>query len=470
MLVRKTVRNLTLIMSLLIPAASCKCAGKVQQPPAAQNTDQKATVAPSASSVLTPAPVQSTKPAIIPIAPLTLSCLPGGKETAQAKLNEVRTGFMKLFGNTLSGGTIILNKPNNNEAVSEGVGFGGKIYGVSGGLAAGALTSAGGKAESNQQTFWQIYRARNAYFMTGSGVMAWKVDGQGKQISTDSAADGDQDWIAAEQKALDDLQAGQWQLPAGITIEGIKTQIQTDRDAFWRNHVKPINGRLFFLASNGAWAKRGDGREIYYPSYPDPNALGRIFRSDSSHDGAKLVADVQALNQEVLANYQGLGASGQNPMPAKVFVTVLANGSYKVENYYEISGREGVRAEDRKDNELDSIRFFLRQGRAALLDGDAAAQTMLRQIIQIAKITGPSTAHILAGAQGAPSPLGFNNTLARASYGLAVLGSGESAKAESFFCSVMNDHKGQYFGEWDGAKKYYYDQAMIIQALDLAIN
>ena len=43
-------------------------------------------------------------------------------------------------------------------------------------------------------------------------------------------------------------------------------------------------------------------------------------------DWKKLADDVQALNQEVLNNYKKLGAVGQNPMPAKVFVSVASKG------------------------------------------------------------------------------------------------------------------------------------------------
>ena len=162
-----------------------------------------------------------------------------------------------------------------------------------------------------------------------------------------------------------------------------------------------------------------------------------------------------------------MGAVGQNPLPAKVFVSVASDGSYVVENYYEVSKREGVTGEALKDNELDAIRFILRQGRAALLDKDQVAVAMLKELIKLAGISDPTSAHILAGSQGAPSKYGWNNTLARASYGLAVYASGEPAKADPFFCSVVKDHRGKYFGEWDGAKDYYYDQSLILQILDL---
>ncbi|MFH1347461.1 MAG: hypothetical protein ABIH22_02110 [Candidatus Margulisiibacteriota bacterium] len=396
-----------------------------------------------------------------------LGCLVGGTKSAREKINEARSAYLKLFGQNLEKGTIILRKPKN-DAVSEGIGFGGVLFGVSGGLAAAGLALSGGNSQENQHSFWQLYNARNAYFLQENGVMAWLVNADGSVQSTDSASDGDQDWIASELIVLNQIQCGKWQMPSSLTLQSFRAQIQKDVNAFWKNHVRERNGRLVFLPSNGSWARRGDGRDVYYASYPDPHFLGLFAEFDPAHDWRKLADDVQNLNQTILNNHQNLGASGQNPMPAKVFVKVNSNGRFLVENYYEISRNEGIPEVDLVDNELDSIRFLLRMARAAVMDGDRSAKKISQQLLTIANISGPSSAHILAKSKGAPSPLGFNNTLARASYGIAVLGSGDASKAERFFCTVMNDHQGQFFGEWDGAKNYYYDQSLILQILDLA--
>ncbi|MDD5382673.1 MAG: hypothetical protein PHH60_03350 [Candidatus Margulisbacteria bacterium] len=395
-----------------------------------------------------------------------LGCLTGGVQTARQRTDEARSGFLQLFGQTLPNGTIIIRRPQA-DAPSEGIGFGGVIYGVSGSIAAGGLILSSSSSQENQQAFWSLFNARREYFLQPNGVMAWLVSASGQVVSTDSASDGDQDWIGAELEVLNRIQCGQWQLPAGMTLDSFRSQIQGDLDAFWTNHIRERGGRLLFLPTNGAWAQRGDGRDVYYPSYSDPHFLRLFAAFDQGHDWARLVSDVQALNQVVLSAHDRLGAAGQNPMPAKVFVRA-SGGNFSVDNYYQISRHEGVSAADCTDNESDSIRFFLRQARAAILDGDQTAREMLSQILTIASITDPASAHLLAGSQGAPSPLGWNNTLARASYGIAVLGSGDSTRAQTFFCTVLDNHRGQYFGEWDGAREYYYDQSLILQMLDLA--
>lgn len=461
--------------SVEVPSVATGCARKPNVAPA-QDAESRAvqpqTNIQTTTTIANPTPQTTTPPLPTPTTNLRtecltvsqtstiqlsqLGCLTGGVQTARQRIEEDRTAYLQLFGQVLPNGTIIIKKPDN-EAVSEGIGFAGIIY------------SANNSAET-QATFWQIYHGRNAYFVRENGVMAWSLNPDGSLKIADSASDGDQDWIAAELMVLNKIQCGQWQTPSDISPDSLRTQIQNDLNAFWTNHIKERNGRLLFLPTNGSWAVRGDGRDIYYPNYPDPHFLKLFAAFDPSHDWTKLTNDAQALNQAVLDNHSNLGAVGQNPMPAKVFVKVAADGTFSVENYYTISRSEGITGDAVQDNEADAIRFFLRQARYAILDGDQTTQTMLNQILSLAHITNPSSAHIYAGADGAPSHFGWNSTLARASYGIAVLGSGDAEKAEKFFCTVLEDHHGQYFGEWEGAINYYYDQSLILQTLDLAFN
>ena len=45
---------------------------------------------------------------------------------------------------------------------------------------------------------------------------------------------------------------------------------------------------------------------------------------------------------------------------------------------------------------------------------------------------------------------------------------------EALLGSVLANFSGtdgeHFFGEWDGAKNYYYDQSLILQELDLAVT
>jgi hypothetical protein len=386
----------------------------------------------------------------------------------RGKIEEVTSGYMKLFGKILPKGTVIIKKPGNT-AVSEGVGFSGLILCKSGKIGADGLVLSQDNSIQSQNRYWQVYNARREYFLKSSGVMAWEVDGSGNKISEDSASDGDQDWIASEIMVLKKLESSEWKIPQVLSITGFKKQIQKDLDAFWNSHIEKVNGRLIFLSSDGSWAKRGDGRNIYYPSYPDPHFLQMFAEVDKGHDWTKLTKDVQDLNAVILDNYKKLGAIGQNPMPAKVFVSV-SNGGYTAENYYIVSRNEGVTGDALKDNEADSIRFILRQARAAMLDNDVRAKEILRKLLNVAMIDGVSTVHIYAGDSKAPSKWGWNNTVARACYGVAVYAVEGEQKAKTFINSVFNDFKGDYFGEWEGAKDYYYDQSLILQVLNLIYN
>jgi len=160
-----------------------------------------------------------------------------------------------------------------------------------------------------------------------------------------------------------------------------------------------------------------------------------------------------------LNNSQKLGASGQNPMPAKVFVKVSGK-SFVVENYYSISKKEGVSGDALKDNEADSIRFFLRQARYAIACNDNTAKQLLKDVLLKTpdfSINDPSSVHLYAG-QG-NSKWGYSNILAKASYGIAVYAAYGKDKAKPFVNSVENSNKGNYYGDWEGAKDYYYDQA-----------
>jgi hypothetical protein len=366
-----------------------------------------------------------------------------------AKVEEATSGYLKLYGKNLPKGLILINKPRRT-AVSEGVGFGGLI-----------LCSA-----QNQKGYWQINKARKEYFLKPSGVMAWEVDGSGKKISMNSASDGDQDWIASEIMAVNKIEAGEWEIPAGMSIADLKQQVQKDLSFFWRAHIKEAEGRLIFLPSDGQWAKRSDGRDIYFPSYPDPHFLRMFAEADRKHDWKKLIKDVQDLNVAIIDDHKNLGAAGQNPMPAKVFVSV-SSGKYTVENYYAVSEDEGVRGDALKDNESDSIRFLLRMARAVILDNDVSSKDILVKLLAAAGIDGVATAHIYAGNPGAPSKWGQNNTIARACYGAAVYAVEGEQSANTFINSVANDFKGEYFGEWTGAQNYYFDQSLILQVLDL---
>lgn len=392
---------------------------------------------------------------LFPIIPSSIPGSGGPGDGLKEKVENVKKGYIELYGKTLPGGLIILKSPDN-EAVSEGIGF------------AGIILAQSDDAKSRQE-YLQLYLARKSYFLKENGVMAWKIDVDGNKIGNDSASDADQDWIASELMALEKIKSGKWALPAGATIEGFKQEIQKDLDAFWEAHVKSENGRLLFLATDGSWAQRGDGRDIYYTSYADPHFLKMFaeFDSDNQHDWTKLSKDVLDLDKEICKNYTTLGAAGLNPIPAKVFVSVASGGTYTVENYYTISKQEGVTGDDIKDNEMDAIVIILRMSRAAILDNNADAISVLNSILTAANITTPSSAYILAGSTGAPSKWGWNNTVARTSYGLAVYAADGSVKADPFITTVENDYKVKYFGEWDGAKAYYHDQSLILQMLDL---
>ena len=254
---------------------------------------------------------------VMPAWVLELTCIQEG-ESASEKLGKVRDAYLEFYGKTLPQGTIILKKPDNN-AVSEGIGFAGLIF-------------ASSNSPKSQNSFWQVYKARKAYFLKSNGVMAYLIDAQGRKVTTESASDGDQDWIASEIIVLNKLKAGKWKLPPGMTLSAFEKEIQKDLDAFWKAHVKAKNGRLFFLTTDGSWAKRGDGREIYYSSYADPHFLRMFSKFDKTHQWSKLAEDVLDLNLEILKNHKKLGAAGQNPMPAKVFVRIYTNGKYNSYN------------------------------------------------------------------------------------------------------------------------------------------
>ena len=360
----------------------------------------------------------------------------------------VRNGYFEHFGIDLPKGMIIRKSPDEG-AVSEGIGFAGLIL-------------AGDNSSKSQEQFWKLFSARDNYFLKDSGVMAWKIDLKGNKTGTDSASDGDQDCIASMITVYNKLKNNEWALLKGMDMGKLRNRIIKDLSAFWSNHVKNVGGRLVFLSTDGKWAKRGDGKEIYYPSYPDPHFLRLFAEFDKGHTWGKLCDDVQDLNRLVLEQHRDLGSVGLNPMPAKVFVSVR-EGAFVVENYYKISRAEGASAEALIDNEMDSIRFLLRQSRAVILDRDPKAMAILNKLLEDAQISTPDSARILAG-QG-DSKWGYNNTLARACYGIAVF----AAKGDiSFVNTVIRDFRGDYFGTCDNEKNYYYDQSLILQAMDLA--
>ena len=276
------------------------------------------------------------------------------------KIGDVNTdksirGYLKLYGRKLSEGMIIKKSPDE-EATSEGIGFAGILCTYS-------------DAKDIQEKFWDIFMGRKTYHEKSNGVMAWLLGLDGLKRSQDSASDGDQDWILALITAYEKIQKGDLALPPSKTglksLEDIKKEIQRLITSFYNAHIKQRGSRYVYLATDGEWAKRGDGKDIYYASYPDPYALCMFSKFDPAHNWQKVSNDVMELNEKILESYKDLGAQGQNQMPAKVFVSVSTDGSYKVENYYIISSGEGVQDKDLVDNEEDSIRFFLRMARAA---------------------------------------------------------------------------------------------------------
>ena len=377
--------------------------------------------------------------------------------TKTSDIDKAVRSYLKLYGHKIGSGMVIKKSPDK-QATSEGIGF------------AGIMCTAS-NAKDIQTAFWDVFMGRKLYHEKSNGVMAWLVDLQGKKLNQASASDGDQDWILALILAYKKIECGQWSMPPAKT--GLKTKADIKKEikrlitAFYNAHIKQRNGRYIFLATDASWAKRGDGKDIYYASYPDPYALCLFSKYDSTHNWAKVSTDVMELNEKILAEYKGLGARGQNPMPAKVFVTVLSGGKYKVENYYTISKREGVTGDALKDNEEDSIRFFLRMARAAVLTGNQKAKTILGKILTIAKIKGVSDPHILAGNAGAPHPMGYNNNLAKAGYGAAAIGAGKTSLAKQLLDSVNRTFNGTCYSDWPGAKNYYYPQSIIIQSLIL---
>ena len=345
---------------------------------------------------------------------------------------------------------MIIKKSPDEEATSEGIGFAGILCTYS-------------DAKDIQEKFWDIFMGRKTYHEKSNGVMAWLLGLDGLKRSKDSASDGDQDWILALITAYEKIQKGDWALPPSKTglksLEDIKKEIQRLITSFYNAHIKQRGSRYVYLATDGEWAKRGDGKDIYYASYPDPYALCMFSKFDPAHNWQKVSNDVMELNEKILESYKDLGAQGQNPMPEKVFVSVKPDGSFKVENYYKISAKEGVTGDALKDNEEDSIRFFLRMARAAVLSGNEKAKQMLGKILEI------------TGVQKVSDPLlwarQYNNALAKAGYGIAAYGAGKSALAKALLASVQSSFDGEGYKDWPEAKKYYYYQSVIFQSIML---
>ena len=374
---------------------------------------------------------------------------------ARLKSDKSIRAYLKLYGVRVGQGMIIQNSPTQF-ATSEGIGFSGIV-----------CTSS--NAKDIQTAFWDIYMGRKLYHEKSNGVMAWKVDLNGNKLGLDSASDGDQDWILALILAYEKIERGEWTLPpskTGLkTKDDIKKEITRLLTSFYNAHIRYKHKKYVFLSSDGSWAQRGDKRDIYYSSYPDPYALCLFSKFDSTHDWSKISSDIMELNEKILLEWRDLGAKGQNPMPAKVFVTVLKGGTYKVENYYKISQQEGTTGEALKDNEEDSIRFFLRMARAAILSGNTKAKAILEKILTITKVTGVADPHIHAGDPNATHKYGFNNNLAKAGYAIAAFGAGKRELAKKLLGSVQKTFNGTCYSDWADAKKYYYPQSIILQSI-----
>ncbi|MDI6731640.1 MAG: hypothetical protein QME05_03545 [Candidatus Margulisbacteria bacterium] len=372
-----------------------------------------------------------------------------------------RDGYFERYGAELADGNLILLDGNpkqpRDRAVSEGIGF-------------GALIAARTNRAEDQQRFWAICQARQTYFIKDTGVMRWIVGADGHKLDPgelegpdgpinnpdDSAADGDQDFIAAEITAYHKMESGDWEIPAGMTLDSFKADIKADLTAFWDAYIHTLKGprqRHILTSSDGSWdGSPGDLRYVYSPSYADPHFLQMFaeFDTDPDHAWSGLIADIMNLNAQILEQHDRLGAVGQNPMPAKVFVSVSSLGNFVIEK-------------EPQDSEYDSIRFLLRMSRFAILDKNQPARQLLAQLTDIAGVSANFNDVVIGEKR-------YSNTLTHTSYGIALWAAGKQAEARQYFDQILlHERKADEFGQYFSDSPYsdYYSQSLIQQSIDL---
>lgn len=281
----------------------------------------------------------------------------------------------------------------------------------------------------DQITFDKIFSAVKK-IQKQDKLFGWQVNGR----DVNSAADADEDIAAALVFA-----ATKWENK--IYLDKAREIIS----AIWEKEVHETNGRLVLLPSDNQSDFIKPAGIIINPSYFSP-AWYRVFaKIDPKHNWNKLAEDSLEILNKVQEKF------GQ-PIDW-CYAKVNSKGEITVE---EVPGGQFGLPPRTKIFGFDAVRVPLRLSFDVALHDNLNSKTVLHKIL---KSFNPRTVEVAE----AWNPKSWHNEVPVAVLTAAAFALGDLNK--QYFAAEFSRYNqpGQnFYGEWDGAKDYYYNQTLCL--------
>ena len=300
---------------------------------------------------------------------------------------------------------------SNDEAVSEGVGYGLLIATM----------------QNDQATFDKIFQAAETWMWNGK-TYDWQIATDGTKLGTNGATDADEDIAMALIIADAKQKKGEW---TATKTYGIKAQIL-------------INNLYDNNTTSEGYLKPGDafgGADELNLSYFSP-AWYRVFDKyeKKHHNWKKIIAVQYNLIKQISKNNNSL-----------IPDWCTANGAA-------VSGRS-------YDMSYDSIRIPWRLALDAQLNKEKKAGNYLKIFMHFIENNGATTDAKMYSLDGAE--IEYHNELVVAMYAAGAIGAkSKLINTNSYIAEFKNfyDADQQAFGTWDEAYLSYYNQSLALLA------
>lgn len=363
------------------------------------------------------APSQTAAPRVI-IPPITVTQVEDIASPAlRAHYQSWKNSFLKLMSD---GFAVVIDPSQGNRAVSEGFGYG-MLLAVS---------------FNDRTTFDALLKGYQKNVEAGgSGLSSWLMDQNGNIQDYSNAIDSDIDTSLALLKASQKWGDQSYQQAASRIITTIGEKA-----------LKTVNGKTYLLPSGKAFEFIKGDDFIINPSYFNMTALRLFAQVDQSHNWQAAIDSSYEILSKAQAQFGFIPDwLGLHSSTGEVFELTR---QYCSERYlFDSNQRLHIFGND-------AVRVLWQLAQDYQSTQDQRAKDILNKILEG---TNPSDTKV----QDAWSDQGWHNEIAAAAFALAAQAIAHP-QASQYLSEFHTFEKDGFYGTWDGAKDYYYNQSITL--------
>jgi endoglucanase len=329
--------------------------------------------------------------------------------------------WRKTFLKTLPDqSAIIIDPSQGNRAVSEGFGY-------------GLLLSLYFNDRASFDAILKGYQKNTQ--SRGDGLSAWLMDSKGNITSRDNAIDADIDvaWALLE---------------AGIKWPGsnYKTSALKIIASIGEKALVKVNGKTYLLPSSEAYDFTKGEDFILNPSYFNFLAFKEFAEVDPSHNWMGIINASYEIIDKCLAKFGFVPDwIGVNSKTGKVFELTKSycrnNNLFSSNQRVHIFGNDAVRV-------LWHLSFDYKA------TGESRARTALSKILSKATPSGTEV-------EDAWADKCWHNEISAAAYAL-IASTISYPNYDQYVSELKTFEKPDYYGTWEGAKNFYFNQSIVL--------